>query len=121
MFYFSDHCHFDDCSSDSSKKIGHIRGDHDGSRWWTTYIPCHDELKTEDSKIEMNLVCSDIIKNLYPDGVDSILEKSIDFSTESKLSDSEFNFYIDGTVCDYWIRLIARRKDYNLYLHCFTK
>lgn len=33
----------------------------------------------------------------------------------------EYNFYLTGKTCDFWIRLITRARDYNLYLNAFTK
>ena len=33
----------------------------------------------------------------------------------------EYNFYLEGECCNFWIRLITRPKDYNLYLHVFAK
>ena len=38
----------------------------------------------------------------------------------SGLSD-EFNFYLEGETCDFWVRLITREKDYNLYLNAYAK
>lgn len=32
-----------------------------------------------------------------------------------------FNFYFEGEHWFFWIRYIARFRDYNLYLHAFTK
>ena len=37
-------------------KIGHIRADYDGWRWWNTIWPCHDELATPEMKREIDAV-----------------------------------------------------------------
>lgn len=34
---------------------------------------------------------------------------------------SEYNFYLEGEHCNFWIRLITREQDYNLYLNAFVK
>lgn len=36
-------------------------------------------------------------------------------------AEGEFNFYLRGELCDYWLRLITREKDYNLYLSAYAK
>ena len=36
-------------------------------------------------------------------------------------SDQEYNFYFVGKTCNFGIRLITRRGDYNIYLHAFEK
>ena len=54
------------------RKIGHIRADYDGYRWYNTVWPCHRELATPEA-------------------------------------------------CNYWVRLITRRGDYNLYLNAYTR
>lgn len=36
-------------------------------------------------------------------------------------TDDEFNFYLVGETCDFWIRLITRDKDYNMYLNAYAK
>ena len=33
----------------------------------------------------------------------------------------EYNFYLEGTLCNFWVRLITRWRDYNMYLHAFIK
>ena len=33
----------------------------------------------------------------------------------------EYNFYLEGKACNFWIRLITRSRDYNLYLNAFAK
>lgn len=43
---------------------------------------------------------------------------------EARVNESrtdEYNFYLDGELCCYWLRCITREKDYNLYLHAFIK
>ena len=33
----------------------------------------------------------------------------------------EFNFYLRGELCDYWVRLITRKGDYNMYLSAYSR
>ena len=36
-------------------------------------------------------------------------------------SADEFNFYLRGELCDYWVRLITRKGDYNMYLSAYSR
>ena len=38
-----------------------------------------------------------------------------------KLGKDEFSFYYVGELCVFWIRLITRKGDYNMYLNAYTK
>ena len=35
-------------------------------------------------------------------------------------ADDEFNFYLTGDICNYWLRLITRKGDYNMYLNFYS-
>ena len=39
----------------------------------------------------------------------------------SKEYEDEFSFYYVGERCNFWIRLITRRRDYNMYLNAYIK
>lgn len=104
------------------KKIVHIRADHDGWRWWNTVWPFHNELATEEMKREIDatydaLTAKDALRDLptlrqfcaaHPDACVGA-------------SGTEFNFYLEGELCNYWLRLITRKGDYNIYLTAYAK
>ncbi len=39
----------------------------------------------------------------------------------AKENKDEFSFYYVGELCVFWIRLITRKGDYNMYLNAYTK
>ena len=39
----------------------------------------------------------------------------------SKEHEDEFSFYYVGECCNFWIRLITRKGDYNMYLNAYIK
>lgn len=104
------------------KKIGHIRADYCG-HWWNTVWPCHPELATKEISLEIDrvyeaLTAEDALKDL------SALTKFCKAHPEACVNQqfhSEYNFYLEGKHCNFWIRLITRERDYNLYLNAFTK
>ena len=105
------------------RKIGHIRADYDGWRWYNTVWPCHRALATQE-------VCKEIDRVYDALTAPNALK---DFTTLRKFCtnhmdacitkehEDEFSFYYVGECCNFWIRLITRKGDYNMYLNAYTK
>lgn len=103
-------------------KIGHIRADYNG-QWWNTVWPCHTELATDEAKREIDevyaaLTAKDALADL--DTLTRFCESHPEACVDSQFR-QEYSFYLEGTACHFWIRLITRFRDYNLYLHAFAK
>ena len=104
------------------KKIGHIRADYRG-RWWNTVWPCHPELATKEISAEIDRVYEALTaKNALKD-LSTLTEfcKAHPEACADRQFRSEYNFYLEGKHCNFWIRLITRERDYNLYLNAFVK
>lgn len=104
-------------------KIGHIRADHDGRRWWNTVWPCHPELATPEIAAEIDQVYEALTADDALADFDTLVRFCHDHP-EARVrptEDQEYNFYLEGTLCDFWIRLITRWRDYNMYLNAFIK
>lgn len=104
-------------------KIGHIRADHDGWRWHNTVWPCHSSLATAEICKEIDcvydkLTAATALKDLPT--LRSFCNSHMD-ACISKESHDEFSFFYVGKHCDFWIRLITRKGDYNVYLNAYTK
>lgn len=114
----------DGCSFPVPKlKIGHLRADHDGWRWHNTVWPCHSSLATpavckEIDHVYDKLTASNALKDLptLRRFCNSRMEACI-----AKESHDEFSFFHVGKYCDFWIKLITRKGDYNLYLNAYAK
>lgn len=103
-------------------KIGHIRADYDGWRWWNTIWLCHDELATPEMKREIDAVYEALTaKDAFCDL--AALTRFCESHPEACVGEqrTEYNFYLEGKLCDYWLRLITRRRDYNIYLNAYMK
>ena len=105
------------------RKIGHIRADHDGYRWWNTAWPCHPALATTEIKTEIDrtyeaLTAPDALKDLHT--LTRFCEAHPEACVDREFR-QEYNFFLKGESCDFWIRLITRKRDYNMYLNAFTK
>lgn len=105
------------------RKIGHIRADYDGYRWYNTVWPCHPSLASKEVSEEIDrtygtLTSGDALKDL------SALIRFCEAHPEAcvdQQSRQEYNFFLEGKYCDFWVRLITRKRDYNMYLNAFTK
>lgn len=105
------------------RKICHIRADHDDYRWWNTVWACHSDLATAEMKAETDriydeLTASDALRDL--NALRQFCWSHPEAKVGAGLAD-EFNFYLTGKTCDFWVRLITRDKDYNMYLHAYAK
>lgn len=112
-----------DTTDEPRRKIGHIRADYDNYRWWNTVWPSHWELATDEIKSEMDrtyeaLTAGDALHNL--DTLRRFCWAHPEAGT-GRTTDDEFDFYLVGEACDFWVRLITREKDYNLYLSAYAK
>lgn len=105
------------------KKICHIRADYNDYRWWNTFWGCHCDLATpkmanEIDRIYEALTAKDALHDL------NALRRFCWSHPEAQASqeaDEEFNFFLVGETCDFWVRLITREKDYNMYLNAYAK
>lgn len=130
----STQCHFAEAFKDTElpegssipvprRKIGHVRADYDGYRWWNTVWPCHPALSTPEIAKEIDTVYDALTAKTGFSDLDALRSfclRHMDTCVSSEFAD-EFNFYLSGERCDYWLRLITRRGDYNLYLHAFAR
>lgn len=113
----------DSVSDVPRRKIGHIRADHDGHRWWNSVWPCHHELATPEITAEIDrvynaLTASDALADF--ETLVHFCERHPEACVHPT-EDQEYNFYLEGVRCNFWVRLITRWRDYNLYLHAFVK
>ena len=90
----------------------------DGTVW-----PCHRALATPEVCTEIDrvydaLIALDALKDLAAlrkfcaDHMDACISKEYE---------DEFSFYYVGERCNFWIRLITRKGDYNMYLNAYAK
>lgn len=105
------------------RKIGHLRADYDGWRWWNTWWIAHEELNTPENIREIDgvydaLTSADAFKDL--NALRQFCRKHPEAAANDNTAE-EYNFYLEGVFCWYWLRLITRKGDYNLYLHTFVK
>ena len=97
------------------RKIGHIRADYDGYRWWNTVWPCHPALAEKEISVEIDrtyeaLTAGDALKSL--DTLVRFCQAHPEACVDQQFL-QEYNFYPIGKTCDFWIRFITRTQDYE--------
>lgn len=105
------------------RKIMHFRADHNGYRWHNTIWPHHDELATPEMKREIDATYDALTaKAALTDlpALRAFCQSHMEACADRKFR-TEFNFYLRGELCDYWVRLITREKDYNMYLSAYAR
>lgn len=107
-------------AQDESMKICHLRADF-SYRWSSSwFIGKQHNKRTPAEEKEITRVCNEIVDHLFPNGIRSIN----DFNSEQNVAWNplgEYNYFFKGCLCNYWIRCITRKGDYNLYIKCYKK
>ena len=101
-----------------SSELGYLRADHDGYRWWNKFWPVNPSLLTVKLRDEFNMVY-DSFRKAFKDRED--MAAWCHKSAAPTADDTEFNAFLELEHGYYWFRLITRRGDYNLYLHCYSR
>ena len=100
-------------------ELCYIRAYHNGNQWWSSVFPIHWELKTSELAQEADAVY-EAFKKAFPDL--QAVRHYVEHEAEQLDGDpTEGNAYLEMEHGRYWLRLITRKGDYNLYLHVLSK
>jgi len=99
-------------------EMGYFRCDNDGYWWHNTVWPVHQEISTPELMAEFDAVL-DAFRRTFKDL--SAMRSWCGKYAGRTGSYDEYNAYYEGDHGFYWFRMITRRGDYNLYLHCYSK
>ena len=100
-------------------ELAYFRCDHDGYGWWNTVWPVNKDLESSELVAEF-----DSVLNAFYEAFPSreAMERFCMQNLEPVSNPTEYNAYLDlGGPGYYWLRMITRKGDYNLYLHCYSK
>lgn len=99
-------------------ELGYFRCDYDGYQWHNTAWPVHSNLFTQELASELDAVYDAFCRSFKT--LTAMSKWCHLFGGKTGAYD-EFNAYYEGELGFYWFRMITRRGDYNLYLHCYSK
>ena len=102
----------------SRREVCYIRAYLDGVQWWNTVYPINWEMRTPELMEEADAVYCEFQK-AFP--TVSAIQSYIDHHAEKSSDSTEGNAYLEREHGLYWFRMIARKGDYNLYLHVLSK
>ena len=99
-------------------EMGYFRCDYDGYKWWNTVWPINHELETPELIREFDSLY-DSFRQVFPSR--EAMAIYCRAQAEPTSDSSEYNAYLELEYGFYWFRMITRKGDYNLYLHCISK
>lgn len=99
-------------------EMGYLRCDNDGSQWWSTGWPVNRSLETPELIAELDRVFASFRKSIRT--LDAMTRWCREHAQPTS-DPTEFNAWYEGRHGVYWLRLITRPRDYNLYLHCLSR
>ena len=98
--------------------IAYNRADHDGYHWWNQWFPQKGTDGNQDVIQEMEKFSTFILEELLEKGVSDIPKLGAYYGVEPS-KDQEYHLYCEGTYCNYHVKLINRKKDYNVYINVY--
>ena len=99
-------------------EMGYLRCDNDGHQWWSTAWPVNRKLESPGLIAEFDEVCASF-RRAFP--TREAMAQWCREQAQPTSDPTEFNTWYEGKHGIYWLRMITRRGDYNLYLHCLSK
>ncbi|MEE0871969.1 MAG: hypothetical protein UIH27_00675 [Ruminococcus sp.] len=127
-YEFSKTCSFERDISDTSmehdavstrlypkKLIAYIRGDYK-NQWWTSYFGVHEKLRTAQTDREGDALLDYLTSEMFPD-----LDTLIAFCESNGKDFQGVWLYVECDLCNYAVRIIPMKNNYNLYLYQYIK
>ena len=100
--------------------IAYSRSDYDGYKWWTTWFPAQEEKAPPEVASEMDAFM-DALFALPEFKTLRSMRRTCKLYGEPTSEKTEYNLYSETERLYIWLRLIARERDYNLYVYFYDK
>lgn len=95
------------------RELGYIRADYDGRRWYNTIHKVHENLDTSSICREIDAVYDMLIsEHIFPN-LEALRSFCSNFPLARVNRDGDYDFYMEGALCWYWLWLITRDRDYK--------
>lgn len=103
------------------QEVAYNRLDHNKYTWFNKWFSINGTNGNKAISEEMEQVCEYFTEEMLKNGLCDINKLFQTGFVERTNDPTEGNLYCIGDYCFYWIRLINRSNDYNLYIHCYKK
>ena len=98
--------------------IAYNRADHDGYRWWNKWFPQKGTDGNQYMVQEMNKFSAYILEEQLGKGISDIPKLGAYYGAEPS-EDQEYHLYCEGTYCNFHVKLINRKRSYNVYIYVY--
>ncbi len=100
-------------------EVAYSRSDYDGYRWWTTWHDGNEKKSAPEQMKEIDEFQSALFKLPAFKTLDT-MQRFCRYAQPISEA-TEFNLYSETDHLYIWIRLITRFRDYNVYIHYYSK
>lgn len=101
-------------------ELAYARSDYDGHQWWHTWQTVNPDYSLPPVVEEIDGFQAALFRK--PEFKDlKALRKFCRDNAEPTSDSTEFNLYSESGNLYIWLRLITRKKDYNVYAHYYMK
>ena len=101
-----------------ASELCYIRAYHDGEQWNNTVFPINWDLRTDELIKEADNLYQ-AFQRAFPDR--KAVRNYVEHEAERGDDPTEGNAYLELEHGRYWLRMITRKGDYNLYIHVLSK
>lgn len=98
--------------------IAYNRADHDGYRWWNKWFPQKGTDGNQYMVQEMEKFSAYILEEQLGKGISDIPKLGAYYGAEPS-EDQEYHLYCEGTYCNFHVKLINRKRSYNVYIYVY--
>ena len=116
-------CAFEDLFQQGSRpasEIAYSRSDYDGWKWWTTWHQCQKDTPVLEVAREIDAFQDALFQLPEFRNLDTLTRFCRGYAQPTS-EPTEFNLYSETAHFYIWLRLITRRRDYNVYVHYYLK
>ena len=107
-------------STDIDNIIAYSRSDYDGWKWWTTWHQCQKDTPVLEVAREIDAFQDALFQLPEFRNLDTLTRFCRGYAQPTS-EPTEFNLYSETAHFYIWLRLITRRRDYNVYVHYYLK
>lgn len=100
-------------------RLVYSRSDYDDYRWWTSWFHQKKETPSQELVKEIDAFQSALFEMPEFQSLDTLCQ--LCKTAETTGDPTEYNLYSETEHFHIWLRMITRKRDYNLYVNYYPK